>query len=179
MKSLSIFSAVEFKAMSQDQKKATYGQWNTLTVTENLNLLSGATRQLTYKFNSPYNISRAKRNEKFEEVLKPVVASMEQLSDTIEELRSNVSAFYDYLKKAQENDSSERGRSLDNGMGIQETERPTTTDSAVTNLTNMVTLMMQRLDAMQQNKDNLSPEEEQRIIDALENAQLRTGTDHS
>ena len=68
---------------------------------------------------------------------------------------------------------------LDNGMGIQETERPTTTDSAVTNLTNMVTLMMQRLDAMQQNKDNLSPEEEQRIIDALENAQLRTGTDHS
>lgn len=144
MKSLTIYSAAEFKVLSD--KRVAYEQWNQLSVSELLNIFSAVTRQLNFKFNSPYNLSRAKRNEMFKSVLEPVVNSIETMNDLNEQLRDDVNKFYNYVKQVQENDSSERNASIDNG--VVETQQPTNIDSTMINKLNRLEFLMKKLEAM-------------------------------
>ena len=177
MKQINLYSSSEFKSMSAEQKKAAYAQWNELSVSECMNIIGSATRQLNFKFNSPFNLSRARRNSKFDQDLKPVLASIDTLQDAMDELRADVSNFYDGLKKANNNDSSERGRSLDEVSGVPQSDPQdhTPVDSAVTNLTNMVAHLMNKLEALEASKEENKEEQIQAIQHNLESAQLRVG----
>ena len=174
MKQVTIYSAVEFKALND--KRQAYEQWNNLTVSELMNVYSAVIRQLNFKFNSPFNLSRAKRNEMFSEKLRPIVENIDTLTQYNDELRSNISGFYDYIKAANANNSSENGRSLDQHSGVPQTDRDaqTTIDSTVNSLTNRVEFLMKKLEAMgiDATADENTPEAIAQIQEQIDNAQL-------
>lgn len=144
MKQITIYSASEYKAIAN--KKPLYEQWNNLSVSELLGIYSNVTRQLTFKFSSPYNESRAKRNEGFKAVLDPLLNSLEVMSDLNDQLRADVSAFYELIKKQQANDSSVSNAHIDNG--VVETQQATSIDSTLVAKANRAEFLLKKLQAL-------------------------------